>query len=39
MVTALHTWVRSRRRIDVAWIVAVLGLIILSLGAIGILRA
>ncbi|MFT8181327.1 GAP family protein, partial [Mycobacteroides chelonae] len=33
MVTALHTWVRSRRRIDVAWIVAVLGLIILSLGA------
>lgn len=39
MVTALHTWVRSRRRIDVAWIVAVLGLIILTLGVIGILRA
>ncbi|SKX21016.1 Protein of uncharacterised function (DUF2910) [Mycobacteroides abscessus subsp. massiliense] len=39
MVSALHTWVRSRRRIDVALIVAILGLIILSLGTIGILRA
>lgn len=39
MVSALHTWVRTRRRIDVAGIVAVLGLIILTLGVIGILRA
>ncbi|MUM19944.1 GAP family protein [Mycobacterium sp. CBMA271] len=39
MVSALHTWVRSRRRIDVAVIVAVLGLIMLALGVIGILRA
>ncbi|WP_078326761.1 GAP family protein [Mycobacteroides salmoniphilum] len=39
MVSALHTWIRTRRRIDVAAIVAILGLIILTLGAIGILRA
>ncbi|CPW88053.1 Protein of uncharacterised function (DUF2910) [Mycobacteroides abscessus] len=39
MVSALHTWVRSRRRIDVAGIVAVLGLILLTLGIFGVLRA
>lgn len=39
MLSALHTWVRSRRRIDVAAIVAVLGLIMLTLGGIGLLRA
>ncbi|WP_100467431.1 GAP family protein [Mycobacteroides abscessus] len=39
MVSALHTWVRSRRRIDVAGIIAILGLILLTLGVIGVLRA
>ncbi|MBA0045037.1 GAP family protein [Mycobacteroides sp. LB1] len=38
MLSALHAWVRSRRRIDIAAIVAVLGLLMLMLGVIGLLR-
>lgn len=39
MLTALHDWVQSRRRIDVAVMVGVLGLLMVGLGIIGILRA
>lgn len=39
VLTALHGWVQSRRRIDVAVMVAVLGLLMLALGTIGLLRA
>ncbi|MGH3723046.1 MAG: GAP family protein [Mycobacterium sp.] len=39
MLSALHAWVRSRTRIDVAVLVAVLGLIMLTLGGIGLLHS